>query len=62
MTVWDFADRNPWTAFFLACIFAWMVVTPIRLYFRSRNIAASGWPPVHLDADGDTQLPDTDST
>ena len=59
-----FASGSPWLAFFLACLVLWFVaqllLAPFNLVFRcwnrwlrSRNIAARGWPPAHLDADGD---------
>lgn len=55
-----FASGGPWLAFFLAWIAAWLIVAPFNFvfrcwnrYLRSRNIAARGWPPAHLDADGD---------
>lgn len=59
-----FASGSPWLAFFLAWLVLWFVarllLAPFNLVFRcwsrwlrSRNIAARGWPPAHLDADGD---------
>ncbi len=51
-----FSGQHP----FLAIAFAWLafhVATwPFRLInrvIRHRNIVARGWPPDHLDADGD---------
>lgn len=51
-----FAD-NHW---FLAFIVIWFVcqiaISPFRLInrvIRHRNIAKAGWPPAHLDGDGD---------
>ena len=49
---------------FLGIILLWigycLVTLPLRLTFRlanrfirSRNIKNAGWPPAHLDADGD---------
>jgi hypothetical protein len=29
------------------------IITPLRLFIRSRNIKRHGWPPPHLNADGD---------
>lgn len=44
---------NALAAFSLACVGAYTIVQPFRLWFRSRNIRAHGWPPSYLDADGD---------
>ena len=59
---YTFAGEHPWLTFFLACIGASVVIAPFRFlwsawnrYLRSKNIAARGWPPAHLDADGDWQ-------
>lgn len=51
--MWQFMSEHPTAAFFIAWVLAWAFVSPFRLYFRSRNIQAQGWPPDHLDADGD---------
>lgn len=64
MTSWEatlaFMDESPFLSFFLALIIGHTLVAPFRYAFkaynrrlRSRNIAAKGWPPAHLDADGD---------
>jgi len=39
-------------AFVVLCPFA-TIATSFRLFLRSRNILNRGWPPPHLDADGD---------
>lgn len=56
----DFAGHHPFLTLFLAIIAASAFGAPFRYAFlawnrtlRSRNIAARGWPPGHLDADGD---------
>ena len=58
--LFQFASENPWLAFFLALIVSSTIVAPFKIAFqaynrklRSMNIAAHGWPPAHLDADGD---------
>lgn len=55
-----FATAQPWCAFGLALIVLSAFVTPFRCALliynrrrRSMNIIAKGWPPAHLDADGD---------
>lgn len=57
MTVLEFMLRSPWLTFFLAVfvllpalnVLAWVIGLP----FRTLNIRKHGWPPAHLDADGD---------
>lgn len=59
-TLYEFMSGSPYLTFFLALILAGVVKTAIRTpfhfwnrYWRSRNIRERGWPPSHLDADGD---------
>ena len=57
MNLFDFMSDSPWLTFFLAvCVvlpalklLAWVIGLP----FRTMNIRKHGWPPAHLDADGD---------
>lgn len=52
-----FASDSPFLTFF----FAWLILAncvgyPLKIinrWIRHRNIAVAGWPPEHLDADGD---------
>lgn len=63
MTVYQFMGENPWLTFFLALIVAEVVKLPFMLVnrlIRHRNIAAAGWPPFHLDGDGNTRTLDSD--
>lgn len=55
--MWEFAKANPFTAF---CILLLLCVSVESTLFRCwnrlvrhLNIRAKGWPPPHLDADGD---------
>lgn len=51
-----FANDSPWLTFFLAYLAFPILVWPFRLvnrWIRHLNIKAQGWPPVHLDGDGD---------
>jgi hypothetical protein len=60
MNVWQFAADNPVTAVIFALIAATCFKTifwAFGRYLRSRNIASMGWPPEHLDADGDFKKP-----
>lgn len=64
MTMWDFAGAHPGTAMFLAAAAALAFVAPWRyafaawkMYLRSKNIAAHGWPKAPMDADGNVAWP-----
>lgn len=65
---WTWATDHWWLAFWLmfwAIMLAWslgagalnllsaVLFKPPNRALRSRNIRAQGWPPAHLDADGD---------
>lgn len=61
--MWEFANQNPGTTFLICCVAAWIITRPFWLanrVLRSRNITACGWPPKHLDADGDQYGADDD--
>lgn len=63
MTIYQFMSDSPWLTFFLACLIVNLVSWPFRLvnrWIRHKNIAAKGWPPSHLDADGDPIEKDDD--
>lgn len=60
MTIWDFASEHWFVAIILTFIVGEIMTVPFRCafrawnrYLRSCNIRAVGWPPDHLDADGD---------
>ena len=49
---YSFAGEHPWLVFGLAFL---LIHYPFKFYnrwMRHKNIAASGWPPAHVDADG----------
>ena len=51
-----FAGQHPLLTFFIGCLAYSAIVAPLKLanrFLRSRNIKNAGWPPAHLDADGD---------
>ena len=59
MNAWDFWNAHPflaWCALWLLWAPAAIVGQLVRLanrFVRKANIKAAGWPPSHLDADGD---------
>lgn len=63
----DFALQHPWMTFGIVVIALFVVAdivnTPFRMWswwLRSQNIRAAGWPPEHLDADGDFRTVEED--
>jgi hypothetical protein len=58
--MWKFANENPWLTFFII-FFALITITnivymPAKIlsrYHRHKTLRQIGWPPPHLDADGD---------
>lgn len=61
MDFWKFADQNPWLLFGLAVLFYWMVTILWSRFMRHLNVRSKGWPPPHLDADGDFKPKDQDN-
>lgn len=64
---YEFAIASPWLAFIAICAIyytlKWIIFAPFRMVnriCRSRNIVARGWPPPHLDADGDFKPENTE--
>jgi hypothetical protein len=55
MNIYQFMSDSPWLSFFLAYAFVECTVKLGGRILRSINIAIRGWPPGHLDADGDFQ-------
>lgn len=53
---YQFAGSHPFLTFMLAWFAYEVAIYPFKLvnrWIRSRNIKNAGWPPAHLDADGD---------
>jgi hypothetical protein len=53
----QFASDSPWLAFFVCLVISQLLYAilfrlPNRL-LRHLNIRKAGWPPAHVDADGD---------
>lgn len=56
MNVFEFMSDSPLLTFFLACILVILadsVLFLLRQPLRAMSIRKHGWPPAHLDADGD---------
>lgn len=51
--VLDFAASSPVLTFFLFGITATTIANITKALTRSYNLRKHGWPPPHLDADGD---------
>ena len=58
--MWEFADNHSIVTLLIVVVCACAVASPFFFAFlaynqtlRSRNIIARGWPPPHLDVDGD---------
>lgn len=49
----DWALEHPWMTFWIFIVLLCVTGDAIKFTFRTINIAAHGWPPEHLDADGD---------
>lgn len=67
MTFWQFADSSPFAAFFIALLILSAFITSLNFMFRvinrlirHWNISVRGWPPPHLDADGDFKVEEKD--
>ena len=60
----EFVNVNPFVSFIIITLMFFLIkymiyVVPNRI-LRSRNIKNKGWPPSHLDADGDFKSEDND--
>lgn len=56
MNMWDFLNKHCVLDFFLILSLYETIVLTTKLInnsIRHRNIIKCGWPPTHLDADGD---------
>ncbi len=58
MTFIELMHEHPLVTAFLGFCALCVLEYPLKLinrWIRHRNIVAKGWPPAHLDADGDWQ-------
>ncbi len=56
MNMWQFLGDHPVAGFFLALVAMHVLWYPFRIvnrFIRHLNIRKAGWPPPHVDADGD---------
>jgi hypothetical protein len=53
MNIWQIMGESPWLSFFAVIFLAQCAATVCSRVLRSINVAVRGWPPSHLDADGD---------
>lgn len=67
MTFWQFADSSPFAAFFISLLILSAFIDVFNFLFRvinrlirHWNISVKGWPPPHLDADGDFKVEEKD--
>lgn len=53
MNAFDFMSRSPILAFLLAWLVTGLAFRCWNRFMRHLNVRKHGWPPAHLDADGD---------
>ena len=53
MTVFKFMGESPFLSFFMAYVIFGTIRDLFRRLTSTVKIALRGWPPAHLDADGD---------
>lgn len=53
MNLYQFATESPWLTFFLLLLVTETIFRIWNRLMRHLNVKAKGWPPEHLDADGD---------
>ena len=53
MNIYQFMSDSPYLTFFLALIVAGVIKAAIKYPLRHMSVRSKGWPPAHLDADGD---------
>jgi hypothetical protein len=49
MNFWQYLNDNPWMSFW----FSLLLAGAFKYTLRMISITVRGWPPSHLDADGD---------
>ena len=55
MNIWQFMSGSPFLSFFLLYILLHSIGFCWNRLMRTIKVLKSGWPPPHLDADGDFQ-------
>ena len=51
--IFAFADQNIWAVFWLGLVIIINITAMINRLFRTIRVIIRGWPPEHLDIDGD---------
>lgn len=59
-TLIEFASDSPWLTFFLAWLLVDLLMKVIGRGYRTIMVSVRGWPPAHLDADGDWKKEERD--
>lgn len=60
MNLFEFMSDSPILSFFLAFFICQMLLNFGSRVMRTLNVVVRGWPPAHLDADGDWKPESTD--
>jgi hypothetical protein len=58
MTIWDFANKNGFGLFLCFFLLIMLIRSVSYRIARTRMVKSQGWPPSHLDADGDFKSED----
>lgn len=53
MNLLEWSVNVPWLAFIVVCAIYYLLKTIVVRGTRMVNVALRGWPPAHIDADGD---------
>ncbi len=53
MSLYEFATESPWLTFFIVWMITALIFRCWNRLLRHLSVRRRGWPPEHLDADGD---------
>lgn len=59
MSIYQIMSDSPYLSFFAVILIAECLAKIASRMLRSLNVAIRGWPPSHLDADGDWKPEET---
>lgn len=60
MNIYQYMDENPIITILIVWILCTTIFRTCNRFFRHLNIRSKGWPPSHLDADGDADWTKTE--